>query len=185
LYEADIMRLTVLLTVVSLLATVGCASNKPSSQAALETAAATGGGEAVHTVEAVCYPPQGWTAEPLKKSGRHSHQVWLSPTGETAYGVIHFSLPLPVGPDFVLRAFIREMQKQEGAADLLGKHSDPHLPGLRFEARGQLYHLWGNLVVRGFEGWAVYAGSRSGRPICETELQLAATAREATRVGAN
>ena len=43
--------------------------------------------------------PDGWTAEPLKKSGRHSHQIWLSPTGETAYGVIHFSLPLPVGPE--------------------------------------------------------------------------------------
>lgn len=141
--------------------------------------------QTVDAVEAVCYPPDGWTAEPLKQSGRHSHQIWLSPTGETAYGVIHFSLPLPVGPDLVLRAFIREMQKQEGSADLLAKESDSDLPGLRFEARGQVYHLWGNLMVRGFQGWAVYAGSRSGQPIAEAEFELAAAAREATRVGAN
>lgn len=178
------MRLTVLVILVSLFSATGCASKK-AGQMATASSAALAGGQPVEAVEAVCYPPAGWTAEPLKQSGRHSHQIWLSPTGETAYGVIHFSLPLPVGPDLVLRAFIREMQKQEGSADLLGKASDPALPGLRFEARGQIYHLWGNLMVRGFEGWAVYAGSRSGRPVSGAELELAATAREATRVGSD
>lgn len=177
------MRLVAWFIILSLATAIGCASKKPASPAPLTPPGTKG--VAVDAVEAVCYPPDGWTAEPLKQSSRHSHQIWLSPTGETAYGVIHFSLPLPVGPELVLRAFIREMQKQEGAADLLAKQSDPTLPGLRFEAKGQLYHLWGNLMVRGFEGWAVYAGSRSGRPICEDEMQLAAIAREATRVGSN
>jgi hypothetical protein len=96
--------------------------------------------------------------------------------------VIHFTLPLPVGPDLVLRAFIREMQKQEGAAQLLDREADPDLPGVRFEAQGKLYHLWGNLTVHGWEAWAVYAGSRSGQAILLPELELAAAAREATRV---
>jgi hypothetical protein len=161
-----------------LLTVGGCASRQK-----VEVQPLLPGGQPVQAVSAVCYPPTGWAPEPLKESSRHRHQIWLSPTGSTAYGVIHFSLPLPVGPEMVLRAFLREMQKQEGAADLLDKASDPALPGLRFEARGKLYHLWGNLMVSGWEGWAVYAGSRTGAPIMRSELELAATARESTRVG--
>jgi hypothetical protein len=160
---------------------VGCAANHGAHQAVGPTTRP--GGQAVASVDAMCFPPAGWKAEPLKQSGRHSHQIWLSPTGQTAYGVIHFTLPLPVGTELVLRGFLREMQRTEGEAKLLDKQSDPALPGLRFEAQGGLYHLWGNLVVSGWEGWAVYAGSRTGQPIALPELELAAAARESTRVG--
>src|ERR1700733_14023629 len=57
----------------------------------------------VSTVRAVCDPPVGWAAEPLKSSSHHAHQVWLSPSGATAYGVIHFGLPWPVGDALALR----------------------------------------------------------------------------------
>ena len=170
-----------LLAIFALLTTIGCSTTRPQ-QTGLDPTTRPGG-EAVASVGAVCYPPAGWKAEPLKKSARHTHQIWLSPTGHTAYGVIHFSLPWPVGPDLVLSAFLHEMQKQEGEARLLDKSSDPRLPGLRFEAQGTVYHLWGNLKVKGWEGWAVYAGSRTGEPILLPELELAAAARESTRVG--
>src|SRR4051812_450894 len=38
-------------------------------------------------------PPLGWKPDPMKRSEQHTHQAWLSPTGHTAYGVIHFSMP--------------------------------------------------------------------------------------------
>src|SRR5918992_1040717 len=53
------------------------------------------------SVDGVCVPPIGWKIEPLKTSKDHTHQVWLSPTGKTAYGVIHFRLPLPVSAQWV------------------------------------------------------------------------------------
>ena len=48
----------------------------------------------VQAVEALCMPPVGWQADPLKESDRHTHQVWISPSGNTAYGVIRMKLPL-------------------------------------------------------------------------------------------
>src|SRR5687768_3577614 len=44
-------------------------------------------------VGATAVPPVAWAPDPLKSSPRHAHQVWISPSGRTAYGVIHFSLP--------------------------------------------------------------------------------------------
>ena len=105
-------------------------------------------------------PPLGWRAEPLKQSERHTHQVWLSPTGKTAYGVMHIKLPLPVGVNLVHWEFLREMQKREGDAVELSHQADPALPGLRFVCEGGRYRLRVNLIVRGFEGWAIYATTR-------------------------
>ena len=48
-------------------------------------------------VQARVAPPVGWKLDPYKTSSSHKHAVWLSPSGRTAYGVIYFSLPLPVG----------------------------------------------------------------------------------------
>src|SRR5438105_1003294 len=53
-------------------------------------------------VQAIVCPPLGWKADVLKSSERHTHQVWISPSGDTAYGVIQMKLPLPVGPELVL-----------------------------------------------------------------------------------
>jgi hypothetical protein len=121
--------------------------------------------------------------QPLKETKNHSHQLWLSPTGNTAYGVIRFSLPLPVGPDTVLYFFLREMRASEGEARLISKRRDPQLKGLGFVAEGGLYVVRTNLTTRGLRGWAVYAGTLRARPVLPNELSLAELAREETETG--
>jgi hypothetical protein len=137
----------------------------------------------VESVLAQCVPPDRWRPEPLKESDRHTHQIWLSPTGKTAYGVIHFKLPLPVGPNFVHFEFLREMKKREGRAIELAQRGDPSLPGLRFVCEGELYKLRVNLICRGFEGWAIYAGTLRNEPERPEEVELAERARENTIIG--
>jgi len=56
-------------------------------------------------LKALCPVPVGWQPEPLKVNARRAHERWVSPTGRTAYGVIHFKLPWPVGPDLALKGF--------------------------------------------------------------------------------
>jgi hypothetical protein len=137
----------------------------------------------VQSIQALCPVPTGWKAEPIKQSDKHTHQVWLSPSGHTAYGVIHFSLPLPVGAEMVLPFYLKAMKKTEGEAILQRKERDPNLPGIRFVAEGGQYKTWTNLIVNGFEGWAVYAGAIRNQEIDPAELDLAKRAREHTRVG--
>jgi len=138
----------------------------------------------VAAVDALCYPPSGWAIEPMKTSEDHAHQVWLSPTGKTAYGVIHFGLPLPVPAQWVLDPFLREMKKSEGEAILIGQPMrDDSLPGVRFTVEGGLYKMRINLVCRGWRGWAVYAGTLRGQEEAPEELELAERARDMTQVG--
>ena len=137
----------------------------------------------VPAVEARCVPPQSWIAEPLKQSERHTHQVWLSPTGKTAYGVIHFKLPLPVGVRLVYWEFLREMKRKEGDATEISREDDPALPGLRFVCEGGRYRMRVNMVVDGFDGWAIYAGTLREFEIVPAELMLAERARENTILG--
>lgn len=165
-------------------ALVGCRSHPtPLIVTTQPVAAGLSEPTAVGTVNALCAPPIGWPAEPLKSSDRHKHQVWLSPSGKTAYGVIYLTLPFPVGPDLVLWAFMREMRKSEGEGILLSKKVDPDLPGIRFVAEGGLYKMRANLQVRGRKAWAVYAGTMRNDPVVEDELVLAERAREHTRIG--
>ena len=121
-------------------------------------------------VQAMVVPPVGWSAEPLKSSDQHTHQVWISPSRNTAYGVIYFSLPLPVGQDLTLWGFLQQMQKTEGRANLLSKEPDDQLPGLRFVAEGMIYTVRTNLIVSGFHGWAIYAGTINQKPVDDVEL---------------
>jgi hypothetical protein len=134
-------------------------------------------------VVAVCDPPIGWKPDPLKVSASHIHEVWLSPTGATAYGVIFFHMPLPAGLNLALSGFISEMKTTEGEATLLSREDDPKLPGIRFVAEGGLYQIHANLIVDGWEGWAVYAGTFRSKPIVLSELDTAVRARENTHVG--
>jgi hypothetical protein len=134
------------------------------------------------SLKAMICPPLGWKPDPPKITSSHRHQVWLSPTGDSAYGVIYFNMPLPFGLDTVLWKFLSEMKKTEGEANLLNRQNDKKLPGLRFMAEGGLYCIRCNLMVSGFHGWAVYAGSLRARPVNQPELQKAELAREQTRV---
>ena len=140
--------------------------------------------EPLQSVEAVVAPPVGWKPDPLKASDRHNHQVWISPSGNTAYGVIRFKMPLPVGAELALRhGFLPEMKRSEGEARLLSSERDPSLPGVRFVAEGGLYRLRTNMITRGWRGWAVYAGTIRKAEIVPDELALAELAREHTIVG--
>jgi hypothetical protein len=134
-------------------------------------------------VEAIVSPPAGWRKDPLKNSSRHAHQVWVSPTGDTAYGVIRARLPLPVGADLALMGFMAEMRRSEGEGILISRDYDHDLPGLRFIAEGGPYRIHANLTTHGFATWTVYAGVLRGRPVNEAEFELAARAREATIIG--
>ena len=171
------------------LALVGCA-NQPRHAGAPTTLPTTlpemtGLSEAAYlgSVHAMVTPPLGWRKEPLKSSSRHTNQVWVSPGGTTAYGVIHFSLPFPVGYEPVLWYFMREMRRVEGEAALLSKQWDPNLRAMRFVAQGRQYTVRPILTLRGFEGWAIYAGTLTDRPINLEELDLAERARERTMTG--
>ena len=133
-------------------------------------------------VMALVMPPRGWRADLLKSTAKHKHQVWVSPTGDTAYGVIHFQMPLPVGNGLALMGFISQMKDTEGDATLVSQENDDKLPGIRFVAEGGRYRIRTNLITNGFEGWAIYAGTLRGRPDNDAELPLAQKAREQTKI---
>jgi hypothetical protein len=137
----------------------------------------------LETVQAMVAPPVGWTAQPLKQSDRHSHQIWLSPTGNTAFGVIRIRLPFPVGPGLVMRKFLEEMRRLEQKSDVLSRAYDEDLPGLRFVAVGAAHKIRVNLITHGFRAWAIYVGSYTDRPDDAAELELAERAREASAPG--
>ncbi len=140
--------------------------------------------EYIEDLRAVCSPPAGWKPQQLRGSAHYSHLVWLSPTGRTAYGVIRFTLPFPVGHDPVLWFMLREMRRVEGWANLLQKEWDANLRGVRFVTEGGLYTVRSNLMLRGFQGWVVYAGTLARQPLLPEELAQAELAREHTRIGA-
>jgi hypothetical protein len=179
-----------LLPTITLLATLallgGCQSRKPVASMAAEDAASLGLSDPTYleSVDARVVAPKDWKIEPLKTSDRHKHQVWLSPSRNTAYGVICFRLPLPVGPDSVLHfGVLPELKRTEGEATLLSKSTDRNLPGVRFVAEGGKYLVRGNLLTGGWRGWMIYAGTLRAAAIDEPELKLAETAREHTLVG--
>ena len=137
----------------------------------------------VPIVQSQCDPPLGWIAQPLHKSERHTHQIWLSPTGKTAYGVLHFKLPFPVGVGVVHWEFLREMKSHYGDSTELSQKYDPSLPGLRFECESEQYLMRVEMTVNGFDGWAAYAGTLRGQTPVPAELHLAEMARENTIFG--
>ena len=134
-------------------------------------------------VQAMVTPPAGWIPQPLKFSDRHTHQIWLSPTGDTAFGAIRFKLPWPIGPRLLMGRFLAEMKRVEQSATLISKEDDPELPGIRFVAESSIHRVRVNLMTHGFRGWAFYAGTIVGKPENAPELQLAERAREASSAG--
>jgi hypothetical protein len=135
-------------------------------------------------LEALVDPPIGWRADEIKQNARHVHQVWLSPSGKTAYGVILMKLPWPVGPDLLLWGFLDRMKQTEGQAQVLAKQKDEKLPGYRLVLNGDHYCLRCTLIVHDWRAWAVYAGTVRSAPILQSELELAEKARDDTVVGA-
>jgi hypothetical protein len=135
-------------------------------------------------LEALVDPPIGWRPDEIKQNTRHVHQVWLSPSGNTAYGVIMMKLPWPVGPDLLLWAFLDSMKQTEGQAQVIARQKDNSLPGYRLVLDGSHYRIRCTLIVHDWRAWAVYAGTVRSAPILEDELELAEKARDDTKVGA-
>jgi membrane protein implicated in regulation of membrane protease activity len=133
-------------------------------------------------VHAFCDPPLGWIAQPLEQDSRHIRHSWHSPSGNTSYGVVYFTLPLPVGLKIVYWNFLSEMKKSQGTADLIQSDYDARLPGMRFTVDDSVHRLRFNLIVDGFQGWAVYASTSLAQPVVVEELHLAEQAREHTRM---
>jgi hypothetical protein len=126
-------------------------------------------------------PPVGWKPDPLKVTDKSRHRVWISPGGTTAYGVIYFDLPLPVGTDMAFSGFLSGMKKTSGEAILISKTEDSK--AVHFVADGGRYRIRCNLSASGFHGWCVYAGTLRANPVNPAELKIAEAARDKTRVG--
>ena len=173
-----------LLITFSVVVCAGCASSPDASPAVAQTATWSDQlttPTPITELDALVVPPLKWRRDPLKTSERHNHQVWVSPDGGTAYGVIYFTLPLPVGEDLALHGFLAEMKRSEGEATLLSRNRDREV--LRFIAEGGKYRVRGILRTRGFHGWAVYAGTLRAAPVSVDDLELAVQARENTALG--
>lgn len=149
----------------------------------MTTAPVSDGGVYDDELEVTLRAPEGWRLEPPKRTSQHVHKTWISPTGDTAYGVIRFSLPFPLTRDLALWGFLREMRRKEGEATVLEKTDDPKVGVMRFVAEGGKYKVRTKLVVRGFRGWAVYAGSLRSRGENAGEMPVAEAARDATGLG--
>jgi len=134
-------------------------------------------------LDALIDPPAGWTVQRADDTNRYVQRVWVSPTGRTSYGVVRFTLPLPVGNEIALNGFIAQMRQSEGEARLISQARDTAQDRLNFTAEGGRYRLDGIIVTRGFHGWVVYAGVLRNVPRAVDELELAVQARENTRLG--
>ncbi len=181
------------LLIVFVVLVAGCRSSQPAPATmptTLPSSLPLDAPRYVAPVRAICVPPAGWDARPLKVTSISEHQVWVGPSGTTAYGVLnvrHLLMPL-ASDERILKEFLDGMLKNEGAADLLEQQSDPTLAGglggIRFVARGGRYTVRANLVSHGRNAWVWYAGTNTGDPVNEDELKLAEAARQATTVGA-
>ena len=170
----------------------GCGGKPPAAPATLPATQASllAPPQHVPAVRATCRPPLGWAAEPLKKTNKSEHQVWISPTGDTAYGVLnvrHLLMAL-ASNERILSEFLDGMRATEGAAELVEKQNDPAIAGgrggIRFIARGGKYTVRANLTSAGRDAWIWYAGTLSGAPVRDDELRTAEIARDQTVVGA-
>ena len=135
----------------------------------------------VPELDALCGPPKGWAEQALERDPKHTQQVWISPSGRTAYGVVRFNLPLPATDRIALWGFMQEMKRREGQAKLISKKPLPD--GTAFVADGAKYRIRGTIVTRGLRGWVAYAGTLRHQPVEVDELELAVQARDNTAPG--
>jgi len=137
------------------------------------------GGVFVAELNASPFIPTGWTKQDHPPKSNSTHKTWVSPSGNTAYGVIYFRLPLPVGAELAFQyGFLPAMKKAEGEATVLDQQWDGKSRSLRFVVQGGKYKLRSVMQVRGLSGWTYYAGTLKDRPEDVAELIVAEQARE-------
>ena len=129
---------------------------------------------------AVIDPPVDWRYEQTSVAPSHEHVTWISPGNNTAVGIIYFRMPFPVGHELAFKyGFLAEMKRKEGVANLIEKHWDPQIQGLRFVTESRFFHTEAKFFVRGMQGWAIYAGTRLNNPVNDEEFETARNVREA------
>ena len=133
--------------------------------------------EPVEAVKVSCSIPRQWEALSLKKAALYSHQQWKSPSTRTGLGVVYARLPLPLSERTLLWLAKREYTKASDDGKLIGQWTDD-IGREWFEAQNNKYHVRGYVIVRGFNAWLVYFGSKTGYPPDVAELSLAARAVE-------
>jgi len=133
--------------------------------------------QTIDGVKASCSVPHQWEALPVKKTGLYSHQQWKSPSTHTGMGVVFIRLPLPLSEHTLLWLAKREYTKASDDGKLIGQWTD-EVGREWFEAQNNKYHVRGYAIVRGFNAWLVYFGSKTGYPPDLAELALAARAVE-------
>lgn len=133
--------------------------------------------EPVDPVKVSCSIPRQWEAMPLKRTGLYAHQQWKSPSTHTGVGVVYIRLPLPFSERTLLWIAKREYTKASEEGKLISQWTD-ELGREWFEAQNNKYHVRGYVIVRGFNAWLVYFGSKTGYPPDLAELSLAARAVE-------
>jgi hypothetical protein len=172
--------------VIALALVSGCARSKsPGIAIPGLSRSATNQPEFIAELDATADPPLGWRVQRADQNNRYAQRVWVSPTGDTSYGVILFALPFPVGDDLALLGFLSEMKRSEGDARLITKQRNPQRNNrLEFIAEGGRYHVDGIIATRGRRGWAIYAGTLRGGRVALDELELAVQSRENTTLGA-
>ena len=133
--------------------------------------------EPVEAIKASCSVPHQWEALPVKKTALYTHQQWKSPSTHTGIGVVYIRLPLPLSERTLLWFAKREYTKASDDGKLIGQWTDD-LGREWFEAQNNKYHVRGFAIVRGFNAWVTYFGSKTGYPPDVAELGLAARAVE-------
>ena len=182
------------IVLLGLLSLVGCsrtvlrADERPTSR----PVQGIGEGYFEPRVESFVVPPRGWDLDPPKGDDQHVHLVWLSPSRDTAYGVIFLQIPgwVPTAiipsrslHNTVLDEFVKKMREDQGEAELVSSEWDEPNDRLNFVARGKVFTIHSFLTVRGHAGWAAYRGTKTGDNEPPNEIALADRARDATKVG--
>src|SRR2546426_6753703 len=131
-----------------------------------------GPAEPIEGVKVSCSVPRQWEAVPLKKTPLYAHQQWKSPSSHTGVGVVYVRLPLPISERMLLWFAKREYTKANEDGKAIGQWTD-EVGREWFEAENNKYHVRGYALVRGFNAWIVYFGSKAGYPPDMAELSLA------------
>jgi hypothetical protein len=176
-------RLFVLCALALLLGAGGCQTSAPVTnrrliehQAMIDFSGLKNA-EPLEAIKASCSVPRQWEALPLKKTSLYAHQQWKSPSTHTGIGVVYVRLPLPLSERTLLWIAKREYSKSSTDGKVIGQWTD-EIGREWFEAQNNKYHVRGYAMVRGFNAWMVYFGSKTGYPPDVAELSLAARAVE-------
>jgi hypothetical protein len=129
--------------------------------------------EPLEALKASCSVPRQWEQLPLRRTPLYAHQQWKSPSTHTGVGVVYVHLPLPLSERTLIWFAKREYTKSSTDGKVIGQWTD-EIGREWFEAENNKYHVRGYVMVRGFNAWMVYFGSKTGYPPDVAELSLAA-----------